>query len=178
MSVPLLLFKQRSALLLVFQLRALLIGTYTGHRSQRLCPHRSQNMSSYADESLIVSKEFVGNTALERNVEQLFLLPLFIHSFFPQIASFQFQGMCRLEIASALERIFLYNSLRHWFPSLGCLFSTFQSSISFPCSILHASEAVVTRRGIFSIRPNKVRTTPLLVYQPADIAGLDFYWLG
>lgn len=113
MSVPLLLFKQRSALLLVFQLRALLIGTYTGHRSQRLCPHRSQNMSSYADESLIVSKEFVGNTALERNVEQLFLLPLFIHSFFPQIASFQFQGMCRLEIASALERIFLYNSLRH-----------------------------------------------------------------
>lgn len=101
-SLPLLLFKQRSVLLF-FQLRALLVVTYTDHSSQSLWPHRSQNMSSCSDESSIVSKGFVGNKGLERNVEWLFLLPLFIHSFFPQIASFEFQGVCGLEIASALE---------------------------------------------------------------------------
>lgn len=81
-SPPLLLFKQRSVLLF-FQLRALLIVTFTDHRSQSLWPHRSQSMSSCSDESSIVSKGFVGNTGLERNVERLFLLPLFIPSFFP-----------------------------------------------------------------------------------------------
>lgn len=80
--LPWLLFKQRSVLLF-FQLRALLIVTYADHRSQSLWPHRSQNMSSCSDELSIVSKELVGNMALERNVEQLFLLPLFIHSFSP-----------------------------------------------------------------------------------------------
>lgn len=101
-SLPFLLFKQRSVLLF-FELRVLLIVTYTDHRSQSPWPCRSQNMSSCSDELSVVSKESVGNTALERNVGRLFLLPLFIHSFFPHIASFQFQDMCRLEIASAPE---------------------------------------------------------------------------
>lgn len=36
--------------------------------------------------------------------------------------------------------IFLYQSLGHSFPNLGCLFSTLQNSISLPCSILHGQQ--------------------------------------
>lgn len=86
-SLCLLLFRQRSSLLF-FQLKALLIATYTEHTSQSLWPHRSQIMRSLADELSIVTKGFVGNTVLERNVESLFLLLLFIHSFSPSNSLF------------------------------------------------------------------------------------------